>query len=304
MVIKKALITGPTGVVGTSLVDELINNNIEVFCICHKGSKRINNITKNKLVHIIECNIDELNQLPNLIKNKIDVFYHFAWFGGTYGDNRNNVINNQLNIKYTIDALTAAKELGCYVFIGAGSQSEYGNCNEIKSSKTLPNPESMYAASKLSSMYIGRLYAKQLNIRFNWCRIFSVYGLNDNDNTMLMSTIRKMLNNENCNFTKGEQLWDYIYSKDCALAFRLIAEKGKNNQIYNIASGDVRTLSSYIEELHNIINPSIKINLGAIPYYEHQSMNLSADIKPLINDCGFKANYTFKDGILDILSKL
>lgn len=301
--IRRALITGPTGAVGTSLVDDLIDHNIEVYCVCHKGSKRIDNIKKNALVHIIECDLDELFILKNIIHDTIDVFYHFAWFGGTTGSSRNDVVNNSINIKYTIDALKVAKELGCKVFIGAGSQSEYGNSNETKNSYTLPNPESMYAASKLSCMYIGKLYAKQLGIRFNWCRIFSVFGLNDGENTMIMSSIKKMLNNEECNFTKGEQLWDYIYSKDCAQAFRLIAENGIEDQIYNIASGNVRYLYEFINSLHNIVNPNSKINIGAIPYYEHQAMNLTADISPLI-ECGFKPKYTFEEGLNDMLKML
>ncbi len=301
--IRKALITGPTGVVGTALVDELIDNGIEVFCVCHRGSRRIGNIRKDKFVHIVECDADELLKLPNLVKGPIDAFYHLAWAGGTYGKSRDDMEGNAQNIKYTIDALKAAKELGCKVFVGAGSQSEYGNSNEVRSSSTLPNPESMYAASKLSSMYIGRLFAKQLGIRFCWCRIFSVFGLNDGEQTMIMSTIRKMLAGEECDFTKGEQLWDYIYSKDCAQALRLIAEKGEDQGIYNIASGDTRHLYEYITSLHELVNPDSKINIGAIPYYEHQAMNLTADIAPLLA-CGFKPKYTFEDGIKELLDAI
>ncbi len=300
---KKVLITGPTGAIGTALVDEMINNNIEVYCVCHKSSKRINNIAKSPVVHIVECDIDELESLVTLINEPIDAFFHLAWYGGTIGSSRNDVYNNIINIKYTMDAIKVAKELGCKVFIGSGSQSEYGNVNETKSPNTLPNPESMYAASKLSSMYIGKLYAKQLGIRFNWCRIFSVFGPNDGENTMIMSSIRQMMRGGVSIFTKGEQLWDYIYSKDCALALRLIAENGKNDQIYNIASGDVRYLSDYIKSLHKLVNPKAEINIGGIPYFEHQAMNLTANIDPLL-ELGFKPKYTFEEGIKDLLSKM
>jgi len=300
---NKVVITGPTGAIGTALVDEMIEQNIEVYCVCHKGSKRINKITQNSLVHIIECDLSELNSLTSIIHNKIDAFFHLAWFGGTYGKSRDDVSNNMINIKYTMDAIKVAKVLGCKSFIGAGSQSEYGNVNEVKTPNTLPNPESMYAASKLSSMYIGKLYAKQLGIRFNWCRIFSVFGPNDSENTMIMSSIKQMMRGGKSMFTKGEQLWDYIYSKDCALALRLIAENGKNDQIYNIASGDVRHLSDYIKSLHKLVNPKAIINIGAIPYFEHQAMNLTANIDPLL-ELGFKPNYTFEEGIKDLLSKI
>ena len=43
---------------------------------------------------------------------------------------------------------------------------------------------------------------------------------------MVMSTIHKLLRGEVPQFTKGEQLWDYLYSKDAAVAFWLLAERG------------------------------------------------------------------------------
>ena len=304
MVIKKALISGPTGVIGIALINELINNNIEVYCVCHKGSSKINFIPKSYMVHIIECNVENLNELLDCVKDKIDVFYHLAWYGGTYGEARNNIETNVKNIQYTIDAIKVAKELGCEAFIGAGSQSEYINNNEIKTNKTLPNPESYYSATKLSSMYIGKLYAKSLGIKFYWTRIFSVFGPYGGEHTLIPSTINKMIQGIECDFTKCEQIWDFIYSKDCALALRLIAEKGKDGEIYNIASGDTRYLYEFIMSLHDIVNPECKINIGALPYYDHQSRNLSADISLLQNDCGFKPKYSFEDGIQDYLKIL
>ena len=304
MTITKALITGPTGVIGIALVDELIKNDIEVYCVCHKDSPKINKIAKSNLVHIIECNVEDLKELPNLINDKIDAFYHLAWYGGTYGDARNNIETNVKNIQYTLDAIKVAKVLGSEVFIGAGSQSEYINNNEIKTNKTLASPESYYSAAKLSSMYVGKLYAKSVGIRFCWTRIFSVYGPYGGEHMLIPSTINKMLQGIECNFTKCEQIWDFIYSKDCALALRLIAEKGKDGEIYNIASGETRYLYEFIQSLRNIVNPKCKINFGVLPYYDHQSMCLAADIAPLIKDCGFKPRYSFEDGIKDYLKTI
>ena len=73
-------------------------------------------------------------------------------------------------------------------------------------------------------------------------------------------------------------LWDYLFSEDCAKAFLLIAEKGKNGAIYTVGSGNAIPLKNYMEVIRDIINPNFKIGFGNIDYYPNQVMYLCADI--------------------------
>ena len=75
-----------------------------------------------------------------------------------------------------------------------------------------------------------------------WTRILSIYGPYDGENTMVMSTIYKLLNSEKPSCTKGEQMWDFLYSKDAALAMRLLGEKGTDGRTYCIGSGKSKTV--------------------------------------------------------------
>ena len=145
---------------------------------------------------------------------------------------------------------------------------------------------------------MSRILANKYNINHIWTRIFSVYGPYDGQNTMVINTIRTMIEeSKSPDYTKGEQMWDYIYSKDVAKAFYLIGEKGKNNSIYCIAQGDSKQLKEYIKEIRDSINKTISLNLGIIPYNDKQVMNLQADISNLKNDLEFFPEYTFKEGI-------
>ena len=141
-----------------------------------------------------------------------------------------------------------------------------------------------------------------IHINHIWARIFSVYGPYDVQNTMVMSSIRTMIKeNKSPNYTKAEQMWDYIYSKDVAKALYLIGEKGKNNSIYCIAQGEPKKLKEYIKEIRDSIDKSINLNLGIMPYNDKQVMNLQADISNLKNDTGFFPEYTFKEGIRETI---
>ena len=297
---KNVLITGPTGAVGVSLINELIENGIHVTAVCRPNSKRINAIPHHDLVDVVECSLDQLKMLGNRLTHDYDVFYHFAW-DGTYGEARQDLYLQTQNIIYTLDAVHLASEIGCKVFIGAGSQSEFGHVEGILHPDLPCNPDNGYGIAKLDAGRVSRLECKKLGIRHEWCRIVSLYGPYDGQYTIVMSGIIKMLKGERPQYTKGEQIWDYIYSKDAAKAFRLVAQKGKDGAIYCLGTGQTRTLREFILSIRDAIDPGLEIGIGEIDYYPNQVMHLEADISNLMEDTGFSPQYTFEEGIRETI---
>lgn len=293
---RKAIITGPTGSIGTALMEHLIQNDVEILAVCRKESSRRNNIPVHPLIHIVDLNLDELSQLPDMVKDTYDVFYHFGW-DGTFGNSRNNMQGQLKNIQYTLDAVEAAAKMGCRKFIGAGSQAEYGRVEGKLSVDTPTFPENGYGIAKLCAGQMSRILCEQKGIEHVWTRILSIYGPHDGLNTMIMSTIGKLLRGEKPSLTKGEQKWDYLYSMDAGKAMYLVGEKGKNGKIYCIGSGRIRMLRDYIEDIKDNINPDAQMGYGEIPYGEKQVMYLCADIGELQEDTGFEPEYTFQEGI-------
>ena len=242
---KKVIITGPTGAVGVSLIEELIAHDIYVTAVCRENSQNITEIPQSPFVKVLECNLDQLQSLERKLSADYDVFYHFGW-DGSFGAARMDLSTQTKNIQYSLDAVELAKKLGCKVFIGAGSQSEFGHVNGVLHPDTPCNPDNGYGVAKLAAGQMTRLKCKEYGIRHNWVRILSMYGPHDKAHTMVMSTILKMLNGQRVQFTKGDQIWDYIYNKDAARAFRMIAEQGKDGAVYCFGSGKTRRLREYI----------------------------------------------------------
>ncbi len=293
---KKAVITGATGAIGTALITELIKHNIEVLVLCRENSERNTNIPVSALVTKKYCDLKDFETLQNDTGKTYDVFYHFAW-QGTTGEARNDMYLQNLNVKYALDALHLAKRFGCKTFIGAGSQAEYGRVEGVLKPDTPTNPESGYGIAKLSAGHMTRQLALKLGIEHVWVRVLSVYGPNDNENSMVMSTINKLKNNIVPEFTKGEQLWDYLHSYDAAKAFYLLGDKGISGKTYVLGSGSAKPLKEYIKIIQKIINPDCEIKLGAIPYADKQVTHLQADIGELIKDTGFENEIEFEQGI-------
>lgn len=293
---KKVIITGPTGAIGIALIKKLIQEKIYIYAICRTNSKRINRIPKSEYITVIENDLCNLLNVKDKIFDKCDVFYHFGW-DGTFGDSRNNMYLQNNNIKYTLDAVKLAEYLGCKVFIGAGSQAEYGCVDGVLKPSTPTFPETGYGIAKLCAGQMSRILCNQKFIKHIWVRILSVYGPYDGDNTMVMSTIIKLCKGKSMSFTKGEQQWDYLYSDDAAEAFYLIGLYGKSDSIYCLGSGQTKRLLEYINIIKEQINPNVKLGIGDIPYSKNQVMNLCADISKLSKDTGFKPNIKFEDGI-------
>jgi nucleoside-diphosphate-sugar epimerase len=294
--LKKVIITGATGMIGIALMEILIKRDIEVISIVRPDSAKIKNIPKSDKIEVIECEISNLLSLSSIISKDCDAFFHFGW-AGTLGVDRNDTYLQYSNIQYTLDAVKLASEKNCKVFVGAGSQAEYGKTEEKMSCNTSINPESAYGVSKYAAGMLSKILCDELNIRHVWGRILSVYGPGDNDSTLVMSCINSFIKNEKLSTTKGDQLWDYIYSEDCANAFFLMAKNGQHGEIYCVGSGKAIPLKEYMIEIRDIINPSCPIGLGEIEYAPNQVMNLCADISKLSEHTGFETQVSFKEGI-------
>lgn len=297
---KRAIILGATGVLGLALINELINNNIEVLVLHRDNSKRISKIPTSPLVTKMVCSMEQLHLIQNEESKKYDVFYHFAWSGTTY-DQRNDPILQEKNIQYSLDAVSLAKRFGCEIFIGAGSQSEYGIVDGLLRSDTPTNPIDCYGSAKLCAGQLTRIYAHSINMKHVWVRITSAYGPNCDEKIMVMDTINKLKNGELPKFTKAEQKWDFINSKDAATVFRLIAEKRIDNKIYVLGSGEHKTLKEYILEIRDTVSPDTELFFGDIPYVDNKIINLDTDISELRNDLGWEPKISFREGIMELI---
>lgn len=296
---KKIIITGATGMVGVSLTNLALEKGMEILCIVRKNSSRRSNLPDSPNVHILEANLCDLKDIQ--IDGKWDTFFHLAW-DKTYGDSRDDVSIQMENIKYTLDAVRLAYRTGCSVFVGAGSQAEYGPVS-IKLTPTTPTfPESGYGIAKLSACLLSRLLCDQLNMRFNWVRIVSAYGSLDHQYTLVSYVISQLLQGKSPELTPCEQIWDFIYEKDVATAFLAVGEHGRKDKIYPLGNGEGKTLKSYMEQIQKLVNPSIPLGFGKHQYYPHQPMFLVADISELQRDTGWKPSYSFTTGIQDILN--
>lgn len=320
---KRAIVTGATGMIGMALIKELLNSGIAVTAIVRPDSDRREALAREiaKLgdmkenFHIALLNLSDLGEdeaetslrqaiaggrelADNNKEDICDMFFHLGW-EGTFGQGRNDKELQERNVRNTLDAVWLAYKLGASVFVGAGSQAEYGRQPEgVKlGAETPTHPENEYGRGKLKAGIDSRAVCEALGIRHIWCRILSVYGPGDGSKTMIMSGIYSLLRGERPQYTKGEQLWDYMYAEDAATAMVLLAWHGRDGGIYPLGSGRVRPLREYMEIIKDGIDKNARLGIGELEYAPGQVMYLCADISDLQRDTGYTPATSFEEGI-------
>ena len=277
-----------------ALCAKLLAEGVTVYAVTHPGSARAALLPQDARLHVVPCDAAELAALPELIPEKADAFFHFAW-AHTIGPGRNDMPAQIANIRYTIAACRAAAQLGCQVFIGAGSQAEYGRVEGVLTAQTPCFPENGYGMAKLCAGQMSRVECQRLGMAHIWTRILSVYGPHDGPATMISGTIRKLLHGEKPALTAGIQQWDYLYAADAAAAFYALAVSGQDGRVYPLGSGTARPLKDYIETLRDAIDPALPLGLGEVPYGPLQVMHLQADASALQEDTGWRPATPFEE---------
>ncbi|GGI28249.1 NAD-dependent epimerase/dehydratase family protein [Pedobacter mendelii] len=280
----KVLITGITGFLGSHIAEALCLQGISVI-----GLKRATSDTwrckdfENKIEWL---DIDGVNDWKKeLVQKAPTCIIHTAWIGVEAKD-RDNWTEQAKNIQLLIDLLDLSNSLSIEKFVFLGSQAEYGAFEGKINELSEVHPTNAYASIKLACFEILRTYATQHHIEWLWLRIFSVFGERENESWLIPSMIKSMQQKTEMDFTEGKQKYAYLYTKDFAQILVTLLQKKMNPGIYNISSNEVKDLKWLIETIRNKVNPNFKLNFGAIPYRNNQSMHMEGDISKLINEIG------------------
>lgn len=290
---KKAIVTGANGFVGSAVVKNLLDKGVEVIALGHGD----NNSDLPKDVCYLSFDLDASDKIPELIKERdIDAFYHFAWKGSA-GAERFDTRLQLNNAQWTIDCLRAAHTIGCKKFICAGSIMEHETYAAAFAQGNQPGLGYIYGSGKLVAHTMCMSVAADLGIDLVWAKITNAYGVGELSPRMVNTTIRKIIHNEPLHFTAGTQNYDFVYIDDVAEAFYLIGEKGHAFKNYIIGSSTARPLREFLLEMKSSIAPNKEFVFGDIPF---TGVNMSLedfDCSITEQDTGFKAKISFGEGV-------
>lgn len=292
------IITGASGSIGHALISHFIIKKFNVTVFLNSDSKR-SILLKKKYPNINYkiCDLDNYSKYNS--DENYDIFIHMAWKGGS--DRENTFVNNN-SAMMSIEAVKLAKRLGVRTFLSVGSQAEYGTTKLPINEELVCNPENAFGVSKLASYHFTKIECDKLNIKHIWLRVGSAYGEYDRPSSMIAFTVKKIKNGELPKFTSGKQYWDFVHTKDIAIAIHLLISESRTEGLFVIGSGEKKFLKDYLtiiaEEAHFDINSS----LGKVSKSSMTSSSLIIDDKKIRKRLNWKPTISFRQGIKSLLS--
>lgn len=281
----KILLTGASGFVASYIAVYLKQRGHDIFLTLRDRSKawRLGDLSG---YHIYEGDLfDETFAEDVVEQTKPDALIHCAW-SGVHRDGRNSDVQPK-NILMTQVILQAVVENKCPLFIGLGTQAEYGVHNRRIDENVEPVPLDNYGRYKLASGLLGQMYANKHEFRYAWLRLFSTFGPKDNDSYIIPFVIQSLLKNETPKLTDCEQMWDYLYVKDIPKLIELVLNKEEYFcGLYNLCSGQPQRLKDVVQSLDRMIDGSVHPQFGAIAHRPQGLMHLEGDNTKFKNEFG------------------
>lgn len=299
--IKKAIVTGANGFIGSHVVRELLKHNIEVIAVVKNKSSNIKEIAHLKGLQIVYCELSNVGCLREI--QNVDTFYHFAWEGVGVQD-RNNYSLQLQNAMWTAECINVASQMGCKRFVNSGSVMEKEALAATYSQGNKMGLSYIYGAGKVAAHTISKAIASDLGIELLWGNITNAYGVGEVSSRFINTTLRKIISEEPLYFTSGNQNYDFIYIDDVARAFYLIGEKGKPFYDYTIGSGEAKPLKQFILEIKETLASERTFSFGEVPF---TGVNIGLEqfnINLLKEHTGFKPSTSFKEGIIKTIEWL
>ena len=291
---KKVIVSGANGFVGSALVKELVANGIEVIALDMDGHS--NNIPESSLVTFYPFSLHHVMDMKEVIKEQdIDTYYHLAWEGSA-GPARADTYLQLQNAQWTVESLRLAKELGCKRFVNAGSIMELETMRAVFNAGNKPGLGYIYGSGKLAAHAMCKSVAADIGIDLVWAMITNAYGVGERSPRMVNTTIQKCIRGEAPQFTAGTQNYDFVYIDDVARAFRLIGEKGKPFCEYLIGSSQAKPLKEFLLEMKAAIAPELDFIFGDIPFTGINQPLEEFDCSKTEADTGFRAQVSFSEG--------
>jgi nucleoside-diphosphate-sugar epimerase len=289
---RKILITGYSGLIGSHLIRELINENFDLFLVGrHKNE---------------EWTSDRINFLPidlsgdwdtSILPSKIDIIVHLS-----QSENFRDFPSKAEDVFYvntlsTLKLINYAINSGCERFIYASSAGIYGNSTDgFNENQEIiyKNELGFYLATKHCSEVILENYANLINIDI--LRFFFVYGKGQRKDMLIPRLVNNVKNGIPITLQGKTGLRiNPTHVSDAVSAIKILLESSARGQKYNIAGDEV----FYLKEIVDIIGRRLKIE----PQYtiiEEEPRHLIGDISKMKKElCSPKM--TFSQGIGDLI---
>ncbi len=299
--LKKCLVTGGAGFIGSHIVERLLKEGSRVTVIDDLSEGKWENLPKHpNLVKYVGSILDNMSEL---VAGQ-DVIFHLAALPRLQRSLDDPWQTHRVNVDGTLNLLLAAKKNKIKRFIFSSSSSVYGNQIRLPfEEKMRPNPLVPYSLQKL----VGEAYCKMFSDLWGLptisLRYFNVYGLRMNPDGPYANLIPKFIKLLNQDITPtingdGKQTRDFTYISDVVEATLLAAESSLSGEVFNIGSGKSISVEKVALIINRLMGKNIKPIHGPAVVEPRSTLASLTRARDLL---GWEPKVKFEEGLKTIL---
>ncbi len=300
---KKVLITGGLGLIGSSIAKKIINDGYEVIIIDNKSTNITSTIDGTE---IIEADITKNDALEGIKLSHVDTMLHLAGqssgpksYEEPYQDVRDNVLG-------TINALRFCGANNIRRIVFASSFAVYGDPvgKEIFTEEDSCNPLSVYGTSKYACEKYIKILSKKFNLTYDMLRMFNVYGPGQDlgrKDQGIVSIFLSYVREGNYIPVMGslKRFRDLVYIDDVVDGWIACLKNEKSkNEIYNLGSGKKSYVGDLIEKLIQVEGKKGMVKVEEVGVTPGDLMGSYADMSKMKRSLGFTAQTNLDEGLL------
>lgn len=300
---KKALVTGAAGFIGSHLVDSLLDggylvNGVDDFS--SGNEKNIKHLWENDDFYFRKADIRNSRAIDDLVDG-VDFVFHQAAVSSVPESIEDPVKTMDVNCSGTANVLHQSLRNDVSSVVIASSSAVYGSNTDLPNKEGMrPHPESPYAVSKRCSEQLSAQYRDLHDMNVVSLRYFNIFGPRQNPEGDYAAVIPKFIKlllegKRPIIYGDGEQTRDFTHVKNVTKANILSAESGHSGGVFNIGSGNRVSINHLVNKINEILGKDIN------PRYEDarsgEIRHSVADISKAKNILDYQPIVGFEEGL-------
>ncbi len=307
---KRILVTGGAGFIGSHTVDLLLSQNLEVVVIDNLSSGKLTHLNLfNPNLRFVQGDVRDETLLRKELA-RCDAVLHLAALPSVPQSIENPIESLRINTEGFLSVLQAIRHNHRPVrLVYASSAAVYGDSETLPCSDEMPLSTpllSPYALEKATNERYATMFEHLFNIKSLGLRYFNVYGDRQDPKSPYSGVISKFIAQYKNNspitvYGNGEQSRDFIHVSDVARA-NVMALQGEIGGVMNIATGIPETLLNMLAYIEKAGKNKAEI-VFAKPR-QGDILNSYAEVKKAMSELNFQYAMPLVDGIAKLMGEV
>jgi UDP-glucose 4-epimerase len=296
---KRVLVTGGAGFIGSHLVDRLLGEGHEVVIVDNLSAGSREHLAAATKARLLVANVLDIGTLEAELRG-VEVIFHLAGLISGQDSLREPDNYFEANVTGTQRVIETGARIGARRIVFASSSTVYGNAPEPDRRETLvPAPLTPYALSKLTAEHLLGMYAPLEKLSQVSLRLFNVYGPRQNPNHPYANVTCKVAHAATNSraidlYGDGHQTRDFVYVGDVVNAFMAVGFESKQS-LYNVGSGASHSINDVIAMVERV--SGVELTRRQRPPWSNDIRSIRADIQRLATDHGYSPAVSLEQGL-------